>query len=169
MGHSTQTVHLSCVKISSIPKRTKTSVLLSLLSAEDHRVRPKWFMSLWYVWRKPYTYLAMTLTPSPNGPKRDSRWATSPRSSIWCLKNDFWAYGTVSVNRAPILRQDYHCLQTDQNKLPVEPHKLGVPSSASKTISKRMVRLAQIVHLSCTNPNTISKRTETRFQMAHVT
>ena len=29
---------------------------------------PKRFMSLWYVKRKPCTYLALTLTPSPNGP-----------------------------------------------------------------------------------------------------
>jgi hypothetical protein len=104
MGHSTQTVHISCVKISSISKRTKTSVLLSLLSDQDLRVHPKQFMSLWYVWRKPYTYVAMTLTPSPNGPKRDSRWPTSPRSSIGCVKNDFWAYGTFGANHAPILR-----------------------------------------------------------------
>ena len=29
-------------------------------------MRPKRYMSLWYVSRKPYTYLALTLTPSPN-------------------------------------------------------------------------------------------------------
>ena len=31
-------------------------------------MRPKRYLSLWYVWRKPGTYLALTLTPSPNGP-----------------------------------------------------------------------------------------------------
>ena len=31
-------------------------------------MRPKRYLSLWYVWRKPCTYLALTLTPSPNGP-----------------------------------------------------------------------------------------------------
>ena len=35
------------------------------------------------------------------------------------------------------------------NKHPLEPHHLGVPSGASKMISKLMVRLAQTVHLSC--------------------
>ena len=31
-------------------------------------MRPKPYLSLWYIWRKPCTYLALTLTPSPNGP-----------------------------------------------------------------------------------------------------
>jgi len=30
-------------------------------------VRPKLYLSLWYVQRKPCTNLALTLTPSPNG------------------------------------------------------------------------------------------------------
>jgi hypothetical protein len=39
----------------------------------------------------------------------------------------------------------------------------------SKMISEPMVCLAQTVHLSCTDINTISKQIETRFHMAHVT
>jgi hypothetical protein len=57
----------------------------------------------------------------------------------------------------------------DQNKHPLKPRHLGVPSSASKMISKPMVRLAQPVHQSSTDTNTISKRTEMRFHMTHVT
>jgi hypothetical protein len=45
--------------------------------------------------------------------------------------------------RAPILRQDWHYLQTDQNELP-----LGVPSGASEMIFEPMVRLAQCVKIS---------------------
>ena len=30
-------------------------------------MRPKPYLSLWYIWRKPCTSLALTLTPSPNG------------------------------------------------------------------------------------------------------
>ena len=56
----------------------------------------------------------------------------------------------------------------DQNKIPLEPHHLGVTLGASKTISEPMVCLAQTVHLSCTDTNTISKRTETRFHRTHV-
>ena len=111
---SAQTVHGSCVKIRTISKRTKTSFQLSFVTLEYHRVRPKRYLSLWYVWRKPCTYLALTLTPSPNGP----------------------------------------------NEIPHDPRHLGVPSGASKMISEPMVCLAQTVHLSCTNTNTISKRTE---------
>jgi hypothetical protein len=74
-----------------------------------------------------------------------------------------------STNSAPILRQDSHYLQTDRNEPPHEPRHLGVPSSASKTIPEPMVRMAQTVHLYCTDTNTISKWTETRFDMTHVT
>ena len=31
-------------------------------------MRPKRYLSLWYIWSKLCTYLALTLTPSPNGP-----------------------------------------------------------------------------------------------------
>jgi hypothetical protein len=57
----------------------------------------------------------------------------------------------------------------DRNKLPVEPCDLGVQSSASKMILEPMLSLVQNVHLSCTNTNTVSKRTETRFHMNDVT
>jgi hypothetical protein len=134
-----------------------------------HRVHPKWFLSLWFIWRKPCTYLATILALSPNGLKRDSLWPTSPRSSIECIKNNLWAYSTFGANHAPILRQDYHYLQIDRIELPLEPPNLGVPSGASKTICEPMVCLAQTVHLSCTNANTITKRTEMRFHMTHVT
>jgi hypothetical protein len=57
----------------------------------------------------------------------------------------------------------------DRNELPFEPHHLGVPSDASKIISKPMVHLAETMHLSCTETNTISKQNKTRFCMTHVT
>jgi hypothetical protein len=100
-----------------------------------------------------------------NGLKQDSTWHMSPWSSIECVKNNFWAYGTFGANRAPILNQDLHYLQTNRNELPFKPRKLGVSSSVSKMISEPMVRLAQIVQLSCTETNTISKMIETRFYM----
>ena len=130
-----------------------------------HREHPKRFLTIWYIWFKPCTYLAPTLTTSPNGPKHDSTRPTSPRSSIGCVQNDFRAYRTLGANRAPILRQYYHYLQTDRNELSVEPRHLGVPSGASKMIYDPMVRLAQTVHLSCTDTNTVSNRTETRFHI----
>jgi hypothetical protein len=65
-----QTMHLSCIKNSTISKRTETSFLLSLITD---------FLGLWLVWRKPCTYLALTLTLSPNRPKWDSTGPASPR------------------------------------------------------------------------------------------
>jgi hypothetical protein len=121
-----------------------------------------------HVWHKPRIYLALTLTSSPNRLKRDLTWPITPRSSIGRIKNYFRAYGTFGVNNAPILRQEYHYVQTDQNELPLEPLHLWVPSGESKMILKHMVCLAQTMHLSCTNTNTISKRTEARFDLTHV-
>jgi hypothetical protein len=76
MVRSARIVHLSCVKISSISKQNETSIHLSLVTLEYHRVQPKWFLILWYGWRKPCTFLATTLTLCPNGPKHDSTWPT---------------------------------------------------------------------------------------------
>jgi hypothetical protein len=72
------------------------------------------------------------------------------------------------VNRAPILRQDYHYVQTNQNELPFEPRNLGVPSGVSKMISEPMVHLVQTVDLSCTNTNTVTKQSKMRFQTMNV-
>jgi hypothetical protein len=58
-----------CVNISTISKESKTSFHLSLVNLEYYRVRPKWFLTAWYIWHKPCTYLAQTLTPSWNRPK----------------------------------------------------------------------------------------------------
>ena len=48
----------------------------------------------------------------------------------------------------------------DRNELTVEPHLLEVPLRASKVIPEPMVPLAQTVHLSCTDTNTVSKWTD---------
>jgi hypothetical protein len=53
--------------------------------------------------------------------------------------------------------------------LPLEPYHLVVRSSASKTISERMVHIAQTMHRSYTDTCTVSKRKEVRFHMTHVT
>jgi hypothetical protein len=115
MVHYAQTVHLCSVKISTISKWTDTNTVskwtkirfyMIHVIQQFHRVRPKLFLSLWYVRRKSCTYLSLTLTLSPNRLKWDSRWSTSPRSFIGGLQNNFWAYGMFDANRAPILRQD---------------------------------------------------------------
>jgi hypothetical protein len=65
-------------------------------------VRRNWFLSLWYVLHKPYTYLVLRLIEPPNGPKRASISSTLWRGSIECAQNDFHAHGTFGANRAPI-------------------------------------------------------------------
>jgi len=86
-------------------------------------VRPKRFLSLWNVRRKPCTNLG----------------------------------------------QDLRYLQMYRNELSLVPHHLGVPLGVSITISEPIVRLAQTMHLSCIDTNTISKQTEMGFLMTHVT
>jgi hypothetical protein len=91
----------------------------------------------------------------------------SPRSSIWCVQDDFRAYGTFDTNRAPILSQDRHYLQTNSGKLPHDSHHLGVPLGASKMIFEPTVRSAQATHL--VKISTISKRTKPSFHLSLVT
>jgi hypothetical protein len=124
---------------------------------------------MWYFRRKPCTYLAPTITLSPNSPKRVSTWVSSPRSTIGCVQNDFWSCGMFGANRAPILHRHKHYLQTDQNEIPLDHYCLGVPSGASKMISEPIVYLVHIVHLSCVKISTISKHTEWASTWASLT
>jgi hypothetical protein len=103
IAHSTQIVYLSCVKISTVSKWTKTSFHFIHVISEYHWVHPKWFLSQWYIRHKPCTDLASRLALSPNGPLRASTWPTSRRTTIGRDQNDFWGYGTFAANRAPIL------------------------------------------------------------------
>jgi hypothetical protein len=58
---------------------------------------------------------------------------------------------------------------TVRNEVLHDPHNLGVPSGASKMISKPMVCLGQTVHLSCVKISAISKPIEMRFHISFVT
>ena len=100
--------------------------------------------------------------------KQDFVWHTSSRSSIMCLEIDFQAFGMFHANRAPILHQDQHYLQTDRTKHQLEILHLGVPTRASKMVAQTMVHQVQSVHLSCIKTNNVSKWTEARFHMTHV-
>jgi hypothetical protein len=57
----------------------------------------------------------------------------------------------------------------DRDKLPLEHCHLGVPSGVTKILSELMVRLAQTMHLSYTDTNTVSKHIEMGFHMTHAT
>jgi hypothetical protein len=84
-------VHLSCTKTNNISQRTKRRFYMTHVTQEFHRVRPKLFLSLQYVRRISCTYLESRLALYPNGPKRASIWASSARSTIRCVQNDFEA------------------------------------------------------------------------------
>ena len=81
-----QTMHLSCVEVNTISKRTETSFPLHLCHLGYHQLHPNWFLILWHIWCKGYTYLASRLTLSPNSTKWAHTWPTSPRSSIECAQ-----------------------------------------------------------------------------------
>jgi hypothetical protein len=101
-----QTVHRSCNDTNTICKWTKTRFHMTHITLEFHRVRPKRLLKLWYFRHKLCNYLASRLAISLNGLDRASTCASSPRSTIKCVQNDFWGCGTFGANRAPILRQD---------------------------------------------------------------
>jgi hypothetical protein len=177
MVHLTETMHLSCVENNTIPKW----ITLDPYHVGVPSVQPKWFLNLWYVWRKP------RLTLSPNEPKQASTWHTLPKSTIWCAQNDFHACGRFIANHAPILRRDEHFLQTDRNELPLHRRHLGVSLGVSKMISKPIVCSAQTVHLSvprltlsqngskqastwsCVEIDTISKLSKMIFHLIYAT
>jgi hypothetical protein len=104
-GMFSTNLHLSWTDTRTISESTKVRFYMTHATLEFHRVRPKRFLRLWYVRHKLYTYLASTLALYSNGLNRASTWATSPRSTIRCVQNDFWGCGTFGANRAPILCQ----------------------------------------------------------------
>jgi hypothetical protein len=160
-----QTVHISCTDTYTISKRTERDSKWPTSPRSCIRCVQNDFMSLWYIRCKPYTYLASRWALSRNGLKWASTWASQPRSAIGCIQNDFWATGMLGTSHAPILHQHQHCLQMDQNEIAHDPRHLGVPSGASKTISKPVVHSAQTVHLSCVKISTITKQTESSFYL----
>jgi hypothetical protein len=89
-----QTMLLSCSDTNTVSKRTETRFHMSLVTLEFHRVCPKWFPSLWNVRCKQCTYLESRLAQCPNWPKWASTRASSPRSTIGSVQNDYCAYVT---------------------------------------------------------------------------
>jgi hypothetical protein len=158
-------MHLSCIKISIISKRTKMNFHVSIITSEYNRVRPKRLLSRWYIWRKPCTYLALTLTPSPNN-----------RNKIWHDPHHLGVpIGESIMIFKPIVRsaQTVHLscvkISTISKWTETSFHLSLVTKENSQVRLKLFLRLAQTVHLSCTDNNTISKQTETRFGMTHIT
>jgi hypothetical protein len=140
MVHSAQTVHLSCTDTNTVSKRAEMRFHVTRVAYVFHRVRPKRFLSLWYVRCKPCSYIVSKLALSLNGLKGRSTWASSPRSTVGCVQNDFSAYGMFGANYGPIFLRHKHYLQTYWNYISLDPCHLGSRSGASKMISEPMVR-----------------------------
>jgi hypothetical protein len=83
---STQTVHLSYIKISKLCTYLLSTLTLSWNGAKElHLVRLKWFSRPWYVWPEPCIDLASRLALSLNGLKWAFTWASQPRIAIGCV------------------------------------------------------------------------------------
>jgi hypothetical protein len=67
------------------------------------------------------------------------------------------------------LRKDRFPALRKSKLMPRADGPFKVPSGLFKTISEPMVCFEQTMHLSCTQTNNVSKRTEIRFHMTHVT
>jgi hypothetical protein len=121
----------------------------------------KTFLRPWYVRHKWCTYLSSRLALSPNRPSfhlslvtMEYHWVCpKPFLSRWYIWRELCTYLAPTLTLSP----------NGKNEIPHDPRHLGVPSGVSKMISEPMVRLAQTMHLSCTNTNTISKQKEERF------
>ena len=131
-------------------------------------MRPKRYPSLWYVWREPCTYLALTLTASPNRPTEIPHY---PRHLGVPTGVSRTIYEPM-VRLAQTMHLSYIKTNTISNgphEIPHDPRHLGFPSGASKMISKPMVRSTQATHLSCVKISTISKRSKRSFHLSLVT
>ena len=76
--------------------------------------------------------------------------------SLWYVWHKLCTYLVLTQTPSP---------NAPKRDIPLEPRHLGVPSGASKMISESMVHVAQTQHLSCTDTNTISKRTENKLPL----
>jgi hypothetical protein len=99
----TQTENLSCTDANTISKQIETRFHMTHNTLETYWGPLILFPSLRYVQRKLCTDLASRVALSPNGPNWASTWASSPRSPIERVQNDYYAYGMSSAYRATIL------------------------------------------------------------------
>jgi hypothetical protein len=110
MIHLLQTMHLSCTDTNTIYKQKEERFHMTHVTMVFQRVHPKWFLSLYYVWRKPCTYIASRIAQCPNGPSFHLSLVTSEyhwvhtkrflsRWYVWCKLYIYLALTlTLSLN-----------------------------------------------------------------------
>jgi hypothetical protein len=151
-------VDLSCTNTNTVTKQSKMRFQTMNVIEGFHRVRPKWFLSSWYIRRKPCTYLTSRLAISPNVPKDAFSWASLLRSTIGCIQSNFWAYiTTFGTNCAPILHPNVP--KWDSTWPTSSWSSIGCVQNDFQAYGSSV----QTMHRSCIKSSTISKRTETSF------
>jgi hypothetical protein len=158
-------MHLSCTDTDTGSKQTEARFHMTHVTYEFHRVRPQWFLNLWYIWHKPCTYLMSRLALCPNGLKQASNWASSPWSTIGCVQNDFWAYGTFGLNHAPMLPNTNNISERTEVRFEMTHVTSKFHQVHPKLFLSLMVHSAQTMYLSCIKISTISKWTRTSFHL----
>ena len=130
---------------------------------------PKRYLNLWYVWRNPCNYLALTLTTS----QMDRMRFHMTHITLEFHRMRPKQFPKLMVRSAQTLHPSCVKISTISKQAETSFHlslvHLGVPSVSSKMILEPMVCMAQAVHLSCTDTNTVSKRTKMIFHMTHFT
>jgi hypothetical protein len=131
-------------------------------------VHPKWFLSRWYVWRKLCPYLALTLTLSLT--QKEVRFHITHITREFHRVCPKWFLSLWYDRRKPCTYLASRLALSPKGPKRASTWALS-PSGiiVSRTISEPMVRLAQTMHLSCTDTNTASKLKEVRLHMTHVT
>jgi hypothetical protein len=165
---SAQTVHLSWIKISTISKQTETSFHLSLVTQEYHPCCLKWFLSLWNVWRKLWTYPAPKLTLSQKGLK----WGNMTH-----VTKEFHRVASKTISEAMVClvqTMDLPCINTNispnglkqDSTWPTSPRSyIGCVQNDFRAYGRFGANRAPILN----QISTISKWTETSFHLSLVT
>ena len=122
-----------------------------------------------YVWRKPCTYLLLTLTPSTNGAKEiphDPRHLGVPSGASKTISEPM-------VHSAQTVHRSYVKISTISKRIEMSFHFSLVTKEYHQVCPKRFLSLcyvlAQTMHLSCIDTNTVSKRTERSFHFSLAT
>jgi hypothetical protein len=161
-----QMVHQSCMDTNTISKWINTNIVTKRTKIRFHMTHAPsssieciqndlWTRGTFKQNMRPSCTDTNTL--SPNGPKCDSTWRTSPRSSS----------GAFKMISEPVVRSAQNmylsCIKIStiskhtKMRFHLGPRHLGVSLDASKMISEPMVLLAKMMHLSCIDTNTIPK------------
>jgi hypothetical protein len=156
MVHATQSVHLSCVKISAISKRMEFELPLEPRYLGVPSGASKMISKHMVRLAQPMHLCCVKISNIPKQNETSIHLSLIIQAYIQCKMCTYLLPRlTLSPNRP--------------KQIPHDPSRLGVTSSASKMISEPMVRSTRIVHLLSVKISTISKRNEMSIHMSPIT